>query len=295
MIDLHNHILPGVDDGAADVSVAIAMAKMAVEEGTTDLACTPHILPGLYHNRGNSIQRAVEELRQVLVREDIPLNLVTGADVHLVPDLVAGLREGRLLTLAGSRYVLIEPPRHVYPGRLVDALFGLTVAGYVPILTHPERLAWINTHYAEILRLFDGGVWMQITAASLLGKFGKRAQYWSERMLDEGRVHILASDAHDVTKRPVNLRAGRDAAALRLGEEEAEHLVSTRPRGILANELPSALPMPLADIGGEGSNETGYSNRRVESISAPAHASRRGTLGSAPLDHTIGRLRRFFG
>ena len=165
-----------------------------------------------------------------------------------------GLREGRLLTLGNSRYVLIEPPHHVYPDRMADALFNLMVAGYVPILTHPERLAWIDTHYSEVLRLFNGGVWMQITAASLLGRFGKRALYWSERMLDEGRVHILASDAHDVTKRPVSLRAGRDAAALRVGEEEAEHMVSTRPRGILANELPSALPMPLAIVQDGGSN-----------------------------------------
>ena len=90
----------------------------------------------------------------------------------------------------------------------------------------------------------------QITAASLLGKFGKRAQYWSERMLDEGRVHILASDAHDVTKRPVNLRAGRDAAALRVGEQEAETYGFNQAAGILANGLPSALPMALAKVGG---------------------------------------------
>jgi protein-tyrosine phosphatase len=295
MIDLHNHILPGIDDGAADASVAIAMAKMAVEEGTTDMACTPHILPGLYHNNGDRIQRAVAELQQILLCEGVPLNLVSGADVHLVPDLVAGLRDGRLLTLAGSRYVLIEPPHHVYPARLVDALFDLIVAGYVPILTHPERLAWINTHYAEILQLFRGGVWMQITAASLLGKFGKRAQYWSERMLDEGRVHILASDAHDTTRRPVNLRAGRDAAARRVGEEEAEHMVSTRPQGILAGELPSALPLPLAICRGEGSNETGKSNGRVETMSTTVRASRRGAISSTPLGHTIGRLRQFFG
>ena len=77
MIDLHNHILPGLDDGAADFSVAISMAKMAVEDGTTDLACTPHILPGLYHNRGDLIQHAVVELQQVLLCEGIPLNLVS--------------------------------------------------------------------------------------------------------------------------------------------------------------------------------------------------------------------------
>src|SRR4029078_1683570 len=152
MIDLHCHILPGIDDGAADISVSIAMAKAFVADGVSVVACTPHILPGLYANSGPQIRQATEELQQRLATERIPLRLVTGADNHVVPSFVAELRSGHLLSLADSRYVLVEPPHHVAPPRLDEMFFNLLVAGYIPILTHPERLSWINTHYHVIQR-----------------------------------------------------------------------------------------------------------------------------------------------
>jgi protein-tyrosine phosphatase len=120
--------------------------------------------------------------------------------------------------------------------------FSLLVAGYVPILTHPERLTWIEAHYETVQRLAQAGVWMQLTAGSVVGAFGRRPRYWSERMLDEGLVHILATDAHDVVRRPPNLGSGRDAVARRIGNVEAEHLVTTRPQGVLQNLDPSSLP-----------------------------------------------------
>jgi protein-tyrosine phosphatase len=246
LIDLHCHILPGIDDGASDIAVSLDMAEAFVADGVTDVACTPHILPGLYHNSGPQIRQSVQQLQQILDERGIPLRLVTGADNHVVPDFVAALRTGRLLALADTRYVLVEPPHHVAPPRLEELFFSLTAAGYVPILTHPERLSWINTHYAAIKRLAGSGVWMQITAGSLSGAFGRNARYWAERMLDEGRVSILATDAHDTRQRPPNLSEGRDLAAARVGAAEAEHLVVTRPRGVLANVAPSSLPLPAA-------------------------------------------------
>jgi protein-tyrosine phosphatase len=241
MIDLHCHILAGIDDGAADLSVSIEMAKAFVSDGVSVVACTPHILPGLYHNSGPQIRQATMELQQTLEREGIPLRLVTGADNHIVPSFVADLRSGHLLTLADSRYVLVEPPHHVAPPRLEDLFFALLVAGYVPILTHPERLSWTGAHYATIRRLAQSGVWMQITAGSLAGAFGRNARYWAERMLDEGLVHVLATDAHDTNRRPPNLSQGRELASKRIGSAEAEHMVVTRPLGILENDLPSNL------------------------------------------------------
>lgn len=242
MIDLHSHILPGIDDGAADLDVSLEMARIAVADGVVVQACTPHILPGLYHNTGPQIRAATWELQQQLDAHDIPLHLITGADAHLVSDMAGGLRSGHILSLADTRYVLVEPPHHVAPPRLDEFFFGLLLAGYVPILTHPERLTWIDQHYPTMVRLFDAGVWMQITAGSLTGDFGRAPKYWSERMLNEGRVHILASDAHGVSRRRPNLGAGRAAAAKWVGEEEAEHLVYTRPRGILENILPTQMP-----------------------------------------------------
>jgi protein-tyrosine phosphatase len=244
MIDLHCHILPGMDDGAGDITVSIEMAKLYVADGVTAVACTPHILPGLYHNSGPQIRDATAALQQTLDREGIPLDLVTGADVHMVPDFVAGLRAGRLLSLADSRYVLVEPPHHVAPPKLEQFFFDLVAAGYVPVLTHPERLSWIEAQYSAIQRLVRGGVWMQVTAGSLAGAFGRTAQYWANRMLDEGSVHILATDAHDTKRRPPRLSAGRELAEKRVGIREAEHLVVTRPLGIVNNLSPGDLPVP---------------------------------------------------
>jgi len=244
MIDLHCHILPGIDDGAADLAVSLKMAEASLADGIQIVACTPHILPGMYHNTGPQIRAAVADLQQRLDDEAIPLRLVTGADVHIVPDFVAGLRSGRLLTLNDSRYVLVEPPHHVAPVRMDEFFFGIITAGYVPILTHPERLTWINSHYPLVQRLVQSGVWLQITAGSLTGAFGRNAQYWAERLLDEGCVHILATDAHDDKRRPVNLQAGRDLAAKRVGEREAELLVAARPAAIVLNESASGVPMP---------------------------------------------------
>ena len=292
MIDLHCHMLPALDDGAADLGVSLEMARACVRDGVSVLACTPHILPGLYHNTGPQIRAAVEALQIELDREGIPLLLVTGADNHVVPDFVAGLQSGRLLSLADSRYVLVEPPHHTEPPHLEEFFFGLTVAGYVPILTHPERLTWVPNRYGTIQRLVQAGVWMQITSGSLAGAFGKAAQYWGERMLDEGLVHLLASDAHDCERRPPNLSRGRDCAARRVGDAEAQHLVLTRPNGIIQNELPSNLPMPASvDSSAGGIADVGSDLRETRALPrrSPARSRPRSVRG------IVGRLRQLFG
>lgn len=244
MIDLHCHILPGIDDGAADLDMSLAMAEIAAADGIRISACTPHIYPGMYENDTAGIRAGMAKLQHELTSRGIPLRLVPGADVHLQPGLVEGIRAGNIPTLAGSRYLLLEPPHHVAPPRFEDSLFELQAAGYVPVITHPERLTWLADHYEKFEHAFKAGVWMQVTAGSLTGRFGKPAKYWGERMLDEGMVHILATDAHEARRRPPLLAEGRDAAARRVGEAEAEHMVSTRPRGIVANRPPESMPLP---------------------------------------------------
>jgi protein-tyrosine phosphatase len=260
MIDLHSHILPGVDDGAAELEAALAMARASVADGVGVLACTPHILPGLFHNSGPEIRLAVARLQEELDAHDIPLRLVTGADNHVIPDFVPALRRGHLLSIADTRYVLVEPPHHSAPPRLGDLLFGIMTAGYVPIVTHPERLTWIETHYDLIADLARRGVWMQITAGALTGSFGRRAKYWGERMLCEGLAHIIATDAHDMTSRPPILSQGYACAERLVGQEEAERLVQTRPLAILENKPPLT---ELSPVGKKGSDE--YASRRTPS------------------------------
>lgn len=244
MIDLHCHMLPGIDDGASDPETALAMARIAADDGIQITACTPHIYPGLYENTGPGILSAVAQLRIQLDRAGIPLQLTHGADTHLAPDLISGLNNRRIPSLHGSRYFLLEPPHHVAPPRFEDTVLGLLQAGYVPVITHPERLTWIKGYFPLFRRLAAAGAWMQVTAGSLTGRFGSAAQYWGERLLDKGLIHILATDAHGVNRRPPLLAEGREVAAKRLGSEEANHLVETRPRGILKNLDPAQVPSP---------------------------------------------------
>jgi protein-tyrosine phosphatase len=246
LIDLHCHLLPGIDDGARDVRTSLAMARLAVADGITVTACTPHILPGVYNNTGSGILAAIAYLREALAEDGIPLRLVAGADIHVAPDLGTQLRDGRALTLNNSRYLLLEPPHHVLPPRMEDHIFGLQTAGFVPIITHPERLSWVEGHYQLVERLVYGGCLMQLTAGSLMGRFGRRPRYWAERMLDDGLCHLLASDAHNIEHRAPTMSDARELVARRLGAEEATNLVLIRPQLILDNASPSQLPPRLS-------------------------------------------------
>lgn len=246
MIDLHCHLLPGIDDGAKSLDMSLTMAQMAIDDGVGTIACTPHIYPGMYENTADGIRAAIDALQGELDQRGMPLRLLEGADVHLEPDLVGSIHAGRIPTLAGSRYLLLEPPHHVAPPRFKESIFELMIAGFVPVITHPERLTWIDDHYPLFTHLSKIGVWMQITAGSVTGRFGSHAKHWAERMLDDGLVDILATDSHHPQHRPPLLAEAHAAVAARLGITEATHMVVTRPAGIINNSPPEQLPARIA-------------------------------------------------
>lgn len=244
IIDLHSHILPGVDDGADSIDTALAMARIAVEGGTEVMACTPHIYPGLYMNDALKIKRERDTFQKILDSCGISLQLVIGCDAHMVPELLDGLNVGRIPTLAGSRYFLLEPAHHVAPPGFEQFVVNILAAGYVPIITHPERLTWIEDHNASIVELAHKGCWLQLTAGSLTGIFGKRAKYWSERLLDEGLVHLIASDAHDTVRRSPNMAPVVQILEHRVGLDEAKMLLTGRPQSVLDDISPHLVPSP---------------------------------------------------
>lgn len=246
MIDLHCHILPAIDDGASNLDASLAMARMAMADGITHMACTPHIYPGMYENDAKSIAIATKQLQQDLNNAGIDLTLSYAADTHLVPDLIEKLKNGDVPTFNGGQYFLLEPPHHVAPPNFERFVFEVMAAGYVPIVTHPERLSWIEGHYTAFKHLALRGAWMQVTAGSLTGRFGKSAKYWGERMLDDGLVHILATDSHSPNKRPPYLAEGREAAAKWVGEDEADFMVYQRPQAVLDNLAPATVRPMLA-------------------------------------------------
>jgi protein-tyrosine phosphatase len=242
MIDLHSHILPGVDDGAPDVETSVEMAKMAVADGVEVMACTPHFMQGLYNNEAQHIRKQVAVLNDVFHDRGIDLALVTGADAHIRPDLTPCLQNGAVLTLHDTRYFLFEPSHTTIPPRLDEFLFNIQVAGFVPILTHPERMKWMEQHFDLIRKLTESGVWMQITAGSLTGRFGARPKYWAQRLLAEGCAHIIATDAHNTKSRPPLLAEAFEVAKAELGLDEATNLVVTRPSMVLENAPPESVP-----------------------------------------------------
>jgi protein-tyrosine phosphatase len=233
-----------MDDGSKSLAESIDMGRIAVSDGISITACTPHILPGVYNHTGPAIGAAVARLQAEFDAAKIPLLLVGGADIHVAPNLRDLLRVGDAPTLGRSRYFLLEPPQFLVPPRFEEYLFDLIVAGYVPIITHPERLPWVEKHYERLRNVVRSGVWMQLTAGSIVGKFGRRARYRAERMLDDGIAHIVASDAHNPDMRPPRLSDAFVALEKRLGSEEARNLLIVRPAGILKNKSPQEIGSP---------------------------------------------------
>jgi protein-tyrosine phosphatase len=267
MIDLHSHILPGVDDGAPDLNTSLEMARIAVADGITHMACTPHIVAGVYDNSARTISDAVAMLQRHLREAQIPLELFVGADAHIAPDLPERLTSGDVPTLNKSRYFLLEPTHHILPPRIEELASRLIKAGFIPILTHPERLTWIVSHYTVIERLNDAGCLIQLTAGSIEGAFGRMALYYAERLIDEGRVDIVASDAHGADTRQPCLSRARTSLAARIGEEEAEKMVLQRPYEVLFNQ----------------------------SVEPAAASTLRRKAGERPLARRFGALGRIFG
>lgn len=227
------------------------MARLAVADGIELIACTPHIYPGKYDNNADLIKAEMQLFKNALFQHDIPLNLTFASDTHVMPDLLQRLRVGSVPTFNDGRYFLLEFPHHLGQPHLEGFVFNLLTAGYVPVITHPERLHWIDQSYEMFKRLVGSGAWMQITAGSLTGRFGKRAQYWADRMLEEGLVHILATDAHDLKNRAPRLFEGYKVAEQRLGAAEASQLVKDRPLAILNNVAPE-LVLPVTYLLGAG-------------------------------------------
>lgn len=240
MIDLHSHILHEIDDGATSIEVALEMARQAADDGVEVMACTPHFLPGVYDPDPAHILRQVDELNDRLIQAGIELAVVSGCEAHLRPDMVRRLKAGQILTLHGGRHVLVEMPPTTLPPNMDRFFLDLIAAGYKPIMAHVERYRWTERSMPFIENMVLAGVLMQVTAGSLFGDYGRSATELSTRLLDMGLVHVVASDAHDVTRRPPGLSKAYNLVQGARGVEEAEMIFRRRPELILLGERAAA-------------------------------------------------------
>jgi len=234
MIDLHCHILPGVDDGARTLDEAVSICRLAAAEGSTAMIATPHQRRGEWWNDDREHLRHLARQLQEAVGDGLAVHL--GGEVHVDPDLLAEverLPEGGIQPLAGSRYLLIELDAYTTPAAAIHLIHEIVVARWRPILAHPEFVPWLAPNLELLRRLVDLGATAQVTGMSLTGDFGRRPQHEAWRMLDAGLVHFVASDSHDIRRRPPGLRRAHQMIAARSGEETARRLTTDNPRAVL--------------------------------------------------------------
>ena len=247
MIDLHCHILPGLDDGPITTKDALEMCRMAVDDGIQTIVATPHMLDSMFPVDRQAILEGVQELSQILREESIPLQLLPGADVHLDQAMPSYLAQGKLVTLADlRRHLLVELPRDIIPEGLGELLFQVQLKGVTPIITHPERNVAIEQNPALLNDLIRVGSLTQITAGSLTGAFGSRVRLFTLRLLEARAVHLVSTDAHDTSRRSPRLSEARRVVEEELGSEEAERIFVERPVRILEGAHVEA-PEPLVD------------------------------------------------
>lgn len=229
-------MLPGIDDGAQSLAVSLEMARIATDDGITVTACTPHLLPGLFDNPGPAVRRMVQDFQDTLLEAGSGLQVTTGADVHLTPHTVAEIMSGHALTLNDTRYFLLEPPHMTAPPGFFKAVTFILASGFIPVITHPERLAWIDAHYPVFDKLARQGCLMQLTAGALAGQFGGRAERVAWQMIDEGIADVVASDAHSAGRRRPVLSRARRLVESRFGPERARKMFVETPALILSNK-----------------------------------------------------------
>lgn len=231
-VDVHCHLLPGVDDGAESWDESLAMARIAVAEGIRTVVATPHQLGVYDHNRGSMIRTRVSQFQKLLERHAVPLSVLPGADVRIMPEMLPGLRSGEILTLGDTGvYVLLELPHDVY-FPLEPVLDGLQRMGIRGILSHPERNHEILRNPELVPPLVQRGCPMQVTAGSLAGTFGPACQKMSKWLFEQGLAHLVATDAHGSRNRRPLMKRAFDRVTEWVDEGTAVQTCCTNPLAV---------------------------------------------------------------
>lgn len=219
MIDLHAHVLPQVDDGPQSLAESLALLTAMERQGVQTVVASAHALDGRYNATRDAVLTATDLLRQASLAAGLTISILPSMELYLGFDLLRAVKTGQAMGLNDSQYLVVELPHREFPAYTERALFELMLAGYRPILNHPERNISIHKDPAKMYRLADKGVLAMVTAASLLGRFGTTAQHLAQDFLQDEVATLLVSDAHDCDGRAPQLPEGL-AAAHHFGKED---------------------------------------------------------------------------
>lgn len=235
MTDIHTHILPGLDDGAAEMEDSLELAEMALEGGTRYLIATPHSNQmGRFENfYSSALERSFQRFRRTLEEEDIPLKTYLGMEIYATDDMEEKIRDGALISLNESRYYLVEFGFEDEPEDIFDGLEQILAADGVPVVAHPERYTCVHREPELAYEWLRMGCLTQVNKSSLLGRFGRRAGMASRFLLDNGWITCLASDAHSPSWRTTDMSDAGEFLVQRYGEELMRKLMVENPERIL--------------------------------------------------------------
>ncbi|GEB27122.1 protein-tyrosine phosphatase [Enterococcus casseliflavus] len=221
MIDLHCHILPGIDDGAEDYEASIAMAEQAISQGITHILCTPHHNNGKYTNPKPTVISLVSSFQQKLDQLGLPLTVFEGQEIRITGDLIENIMSDKILfTDLGDTYILIEFPTMEVPAFTEQIFFDLFALGKIPVIVHPERNSYFRKDPNNLIPFLEQGCLAQLTAPSYMGVFGKEIQKISKIMVEHNLVQMVASDAHGVKKRSFKLKEAYHQIEKDFGKEK---------------------------------------------------------------------------
>ena len=237
MIDIHHHLLPGLDDGARNLDMSLAMVEMAIADGITHIACTPHASHSYYFDPEHNATLFAELQDAVNKRFGEQITLGLGCDFHLMFDNIEDAqRHPTRYTINGHNYLLVEFPDSSISPNTPQTFYQLSLSGMTPIITHPERNPILARQPERMAEWLKAGALIQITAGSLSGRFGQAAEQAAFWLLDHQWVHFLATDAHNTQSRPPQLRPAFDRVAQQYDLATAERLCIANPRAAFYGE-----------------------------------------------------------
>ncbi len=245
MIDIHSHILPGIDDGAQTLKDSLEMAKTAVNEGISTIIATPHHKNNQFNNSKNCIITRVNDLNTVLKQESIPLTILPGQEVRIYGEVIEDYYKEEILTLNHTKYLFIEFPSSSVPRYAERLLYEIQTESIIPIIVHPERNKELLEKPNLLYQLVKNGALTQVTASSIVGYFGKNVKKFAGQLLEHNLTHFIASDAHNTFSRTFNMKEAFDWIDSNFGIEYSQLFMENSENLVNDKNIIREIPMEI--------------------------------------------------